>query len=85
MTKVYEELGQKDMILSRFASKEKEMIDRIEELEAELEDKNEQSRVDKVTYEKLIRESMMNAKNKVIESLPGLIQTSKQRVQIVSP
>lgn len=34
MTKVYEELGQKEMVLSRYATKEKEMIDRIEELEA---------------------------------------------------
>jgi len=28
---------------------------------------------------------MINAKNKVMESLPGLIQTSKHKVQIVNP
>lgn len=35
-------------------------------------------------YENLIRESMQNAKNKVVESLPNLINTSKHKVQVVA-
>lgn len=50
MAKVYEELGQKEMVLSRYAAKEKEMIDHIAELEAELEEKNEESRETKAQY-----------------------------------
>lgn len=34
MTKVYEELGQKQMIVSKYVEREKELIDRIEELES---------------------------------------------------
>ena len=85
MTRVYEELGQKEMILTRYAANEKDLKDQIAELEIQIEELNDNSKQAKAQYEKLIRESMINAKNKVIESLPGLLQTSKHRVQIVSP
>lgn len=85
MTRVYEELAQKEMVLARYVAKEKELLDHIADLEAEIDDMAEQSRETKALYEKLIKESMVNAKNKVMESLPGLIQTSKTKVQLVSP
>jgi uncharacterized iron-regulated protein len=85
MTRVYEELAQKEMVLARYVGKEKELLDHIADLEAEIDDMAEQSRETKALYEKLIKESMVNAKNKVMESLPGLIQTSKTKVQLVSP
>ena len=34
MTKVYEELGQKEMILSKYVTKEKELMNHIADLEA---------------------------------------------------
>lgn len=85
MTRVYEELAQKEMVLARYVAKEKELLDHIADLEAEIDDMADQSRETKALYEKLIKESMVNAKNKVMESLPGLIQTSKTKVQLVSP
>jgi len=39
----------------------------------------------KLKYEKIVKESMINAKHKVIESLPGMVQASKHKVQIISP
>jgi hypothetical protein len=32
-----------------------------------------------------MKESMINAKNKVMESLPGMMQASKHKVHIISP
>ena len=85
MTKVYEELGQKEMVLTRYRDKEKELIDKIQELESEIEEINEDQRNTKVQYENLIKESMGKAKHKVMESLPGLMHTSKHKVHIVAP
>jgi GTP cyclohydrolase II len=54
------------------------------EREDEIEDLNENESTLRMHYENLIRESMQSAKNKVIESLPNLIKTSKQKVQVVA-
>jgi hypothetical protein len=54
------------------------------EREDEIEELNENERTLRMHYENLIRESMQSAKNKVIESLPNLIKTSKQKVQVVA-
>ena len=54
------------------------------EREDEIEELNENERTLRMHYENLIRESMQSAKNKVIESLPNLIKTSKQKVHVVA-
>jgi hypothetical protein len=56
----------------------------IAEREEEIDELLEAERQMKINYETLLRDSMQNAKNKVIESLPNLIKTSKQKVQIVA-
>lgn len=85
MTKVYEELGQKEMIVSKYVERERELMDRIDELESEIDAKVEEDKANKLKYEKIVKESMINAKHKVIDSLPGMMQASKHKVQIIGP
>jgi hypothetical protein len=73
------------MIVSKYIERERELIGRIEELESEIDSKNEEDKFNKLKYDKIMKESMIKAKHKVVESLPGMIQASKHKVQIISP
>ena len=44
MTRVYEELGQKEMILTRYAANEKDLKEQIAELEIQIEELNDNSK-----------------------------------------
>lgn len=60
-------------------------MDKIEELESEIDVKTEEEQLNRAKYEKIVKETMINAKHKVMESLPGMIQASKHKVQIINP
>lgn len=60
-------------------------MDKIEELESEIDVKTEEEQLNRARYEKIVKDSMINAKHKVMESLPGMIQASKHKVQIINP
>ncbi len=70
--------------MGKLIENEKRLNEIIIEREEEIEELIEAERDMKIRYENLLRESMQNAKNKVIESLPNLIKTSKQKVQVVA-
>ena len=73
------------MILTKYVERERELMDKIEELESEIDVKTEEEQLNRARYEKIVKESMINAKHKVMESLPGMIQASKHKVQIINP
>ncbi len=64
--KVYDELQQKQYHIARLVENQKRLNEIIAEREEEIDELLEAERQMKINYETLLRDSMQNAKNKVI-------------------
>lgn len=54
-------------------------------MESQIEELQENAKQTKIQYERLLREAMTNVKNKFMERMPEIVQTSSHRMAMVSP
>lgn len=69
--KIYEQIQEKDMIIGKLVEKEKEIQILLEDRDEEIQRMAKEFKDAKIKYERIIKESMQNAKQTVMNSLPN--------------